>query len=156
MVRKNSTSQYSSRIGQKTGTSNAEKNVAAKPKSIAFADEYLHAQRAGFSGQGKLDAATACKKCHNQRAVLCCCRRAHQNLNSGSRLTKGLNSSLPFCGSMGPSRAGSTCRVDQHYVPKPCCMMAQQCSYRADYARPEWHIPSDTLLPADMHEHLRR
>ena len=44
MVRKNSTSQYSSRMGQNTGTSKAAKNVAANPKHSAFVDEYLQWQ----------------------------------------------------------------------------------------------------------------
>ena len=33
---------------------------------------------------------------------------AHQNLNSGSRLTNGRNSSCPLDGSVGPSSSGST------------------------------------------------
>lgn len=44
IVMKNSTNQYSSRMGQKTGTSKMGKNVKTKPRANAFADEYLHAQ----------------------------------------------------------------------------------------------------------------
>ena len=41
MVMKNSTNQYSSKIGQKTGTG---KKVRRKPNRNAFADEYLRIQ----------------------------------------------------------------------------------------------------------------
>jgi hypothetical protein len=40
-VTKKSTNQYRSRMGQKTGTSNTEKNVMSKPTSIDLSDEYL-------------------------------------------------------------------------------------------------------------------
>lgn len=40
-----------------------------------------------------------------------CDAAAHQNLNSGSLRTKGLNSSLPLLGNVGPSMSGSICGV---------------------------------------------
>lgn len=43
MVRKNSTNQYATRMGQKTGTSNTEKKVVQKARKKALQDEYLHA-----------------------------------------------------------------------------------------------------------------
>ena len=53
----------------------------------------------------------------------------YQNLNSGSLLTKGLNSSLPFVGRVGPSVAGSTCGERNPmtrlrlYMPRPYVTM---------------------------------
>ena len=41
MVMKKSTRKYISRIGQNTGTSKMEKNVATKPYRNALLDEYL-------------------------------------------------------------------------------------------------------------------
>ncbi len=41
MVMKNSTKKYSSKIGQKTGTSKMGKNVASMPKRNDLDDEYL-------------------------------------------------------------------------------------------------------------------
>ena len=43
MVMKTSTNQYSSSIGQKTGTSKMGKNVRQKPMRKALIDEYLQA-----------------------------------------------------------------------------------------------------------------
>lgn len=71
IVTMNSTHQYRSRMGQKTGTSKIGKKVAAKPMNMDFMLEY-------------------------------------QNLNSGSRRTKGLNSSSAFEGRMGPSCSEGT------------------------------------------------
>lgn len=45
MVTKSNTSQYMSRMGQKTGTSNTGKKVTTKPNSSALNDEYLRAHR---------------------------------------------------------------------------------------------------------------
>lgn len=54
MVRKNSTDQYRSRIGQNTGTSKAEKKVARNPRHNAFVDEYLQGANVKLSNADRL------------------------------------------------------------------------------------------------------
>lgn len=49
MVMKKSTKKYSSRMGQKTGTSKIGKNVASIPNTKDFADEYLQTSNAEAS-----------------------------------------------------------------------------------------------------------
>ena len=89
-------------MGQNTGTSNAEKNVAQNPKHSAFVEEYLHVSFANMV----IELMAVENPSENRRGTGI--PTTYQNLNSGRRLTNGLNSSLPFDGKDGPSRAGST------------------------------------------------
>lgn len=136
IVTVNSSSQYSSRMGQNTGTSNMGNSVIAIPIQMDFIDDHLrihiHSHRAG-SVHGPGLGGWAGSAAFNTPAVpqgLCCSLAlcaAHQNLNSGNRLTKGLNSWSDFVGRPGAScsSSGSTCGVMKPssrlrlYMPSP-------------------------------------
>jgi hypothetical protein len=79
------------RIGQKTGTSKNLKKVMSRPIDIDLIDESLRQWRV-LAGEGD---------------PVLMAPSAHQNLNSGSLRTKGLNSSFDEEGSEGPSLSGS-------------------------------------------------
>ena len=55
-----------------------------------------------------LQTLTSAGLCEGAQGTAALPASAHQNLNSGSRLTKGRNSSCPLEGSVGPSSSGST------------------------------------------------
>ena len=121
---------------QKTGTSNMGKNVAAKPISSAFRLLHLQHKHAAVVGgrarrAGCRDAScggtrtrrgvppppepqqqrsTAHREGRRRPAAEGWGRglTTHQNLNSGRRRTKGLNSSSALLGSVGPSSSGLT------------------------------------------------
>lgn len=139
IVTVNSSSQYSSRMGQNTGTSNMGNSVIAIPIQMDFIDDHLHTHTIT---QGRVGA-----RCRSMGVGRFCCQHpsgasttellglcrssalcaAHQNLNSGNRLTKGLNSWSDFVGRPGAScsSSGSTCGVMKPssrlrlYMPSP-------------------------------------
>lgn len=64
MVRKNSTDQYRSRIGQNTGTSKAENKVARNPRHRAFVDEYLQEANIKLSNADEIPKTNTYRKVH--------------------------------------------------------------------------------------------
>jgi len=116
-----SMTQYSNRTGQKTGRSNMGKNVIAKPIRTDFVAARLKTKEESELGAGKErtggEGVDRREVTPVQLQVRCAARelaqakwkrkRTHQNLNSGSLLTKGLNSWSLLVGRAGPSVSGS-------------------------------------------------
>ena len=92
-------------MGQKTGMSKMGNKVRVVPIKTALVQLYLQYQQTCMLLATNVLLHAACWSFCNPDS--CVHMYAYQNLNSGNLRTKGLNSSLPLLGRVGPSISGS-------------------------------------------------